>query len=344
MKTPAALLTLALTLTLGSCSATEQMPSSEEPPVEELADEAEATSEPDRRMPEAAAVFDTPWPTDFARAELSDTALAKFNAYVDERVDTKPSVALTMVLQDTIDPWHEGWTTDLARLSVATFSDYPVPDPLFILGTDQQFMIQELVVRGRETHPVGGVCGYEGEIPQGCAYNGVVWKGLELGPAGSPTGPGYIPHEYFHLVQDNLDPGPGGQTLPPGHPFYRPVWLIEGSAEFVGPALVNYAGLGAYGDNYPWFGSYAPVEDSGILANFEKYESSYGPYDYGRLATEYIVANAGVDAFLNIFVYLGEGDSFETAFERAVGLSVADFYAAYDSVIANLAEDGIALR
>jgi hypothetical protein len=111
----------------------------------------------------------------------------------------------------------------------------------------------------------------------------------------------------------------------------------------VGPALVNHSGLGAYGDNYPWFGAYAPAGASGILANFEKYESSYGPYDYGRLATEYIVANVGVEALINIWVYLGEGDSFETAFERAIGISVADFYAAYDTVIANLAEDGIAL-
>jgi hypothetical protein len=126
MKTPAALLTLALTMTLGSCSTAEQMTSSEEPAAEELAEGAAATLEPERRMPEASPVFDTPWPTDFARAELSDTALAKMNTYINERVHMKDEWAIEWVFQDTIDPWHYAWTKDLAKLSVATFSDYPV--------------------------------------------------------------------------------------------------------------------------------------------------------------------------------------------------------------------------
>jgi hypothetical protein len=300
--------------------------------------------EPDIRMPEASAVFNTLWPTEFKRWELSDTALAKMNAYIDDRITTKSTVELEMVFQNTIDVWHKEWTTDLARLSVATFSDYPVPEPMFVLGTDQQFMIDELLLRDREAHPVGGVCGHVGELPQGCAYGGTVWKGLELGPAGSHTGAGYIPHEYFHLVQDNLDPGPGGQTLPPGDPFYRPIWFIEGSAEFVGPALVNYAGLGRYVDNHPWFSNYKPAEDTAILAHFESFNGGYGSYDYGRLATEYIVANVGVEGLVNVWVYLGEGDPFDVAFSRSLGISIPEFYKLFDIIAVNLAEDGIELR
>lgn len=100
-------------------------------------------------MPQASAVFDSPWPTDFLRQELSDTALAKTNAYIDDRVAVAGPASVEMVFQETIDEWHWGWTTDLAKLSVQTFSDYPVPDPLFIIGSEQQFMIDELEKRGR---------------------------------------------------------------------------------------------------------------------------------------------------------------------------------------------------
>ena len=351
MKTPAALLTLALTMTLGSCSTAEQITTEEEAVAVNVAEEAETTSEPERRMPEASAVFDTPWPTDFSRTELSDTALAKMNTYIDSRVGTAGAVSVEMVFQDTIDEWHWDWTTDLAELSLQVFSDYPVPDPLFIIGSDQQFMIDEIDERGRETHPVGGACGHvdTGEHIGGCAYKGITWQSMHL-PDENMFGDiqknllAIVPHEYFHLVQDNLDPGPGGQTLPPGDPFYRPVWFVEGTAHFIGLALINYAGIGSYDDNYPWYAVYAPAEETNILSEFEKYGGGYGPYDFGQLATEYIVANVGLEALINIWVYLGEGDSFETAFERAIGISVADFYAAYDTVIANLAEDGIALR
>lgn len=342
------MLSIAVGVGITGCSGVAEAPAPEVVVEQEDSELTQPADGREPRLPEASPVFDTPWPTDFSRQELSDTALARMNAFIDEKVTSSESVVIETAFQDNIDPWHWDWMTNLATFSVTAFSDYPVPDPLFIAGTDQEFMIAELEARGREMHAQGGVCGHVSYEVGGCAFKGTVWQSMALPDEGmfddiQENLLAIIPHEYFHLVQDNLDPGPGGQVLPPGDPFYRPVWFIEGSAQFVGLALINYAGLSTYDDNYPWFGNYSPAGREGILTNFEKYEGGYGPYDFGRLATEYIVASVGVESLMNVWVYMGEGDPFETAFERAVGISVADFYEAYDQVIVTLEKDGIAL-
>ena len=344
------MLSVAIGVGITGCSGVAEAPAPEVVAEQEDSEPTQPADGREPRLPEASPVFDNRWPTDFSRQELSDTALARMNAFIDEQVASSEPVVIETAFQDNIDPWHWDWMTNLATFSVTAFSDYPVPDPLFIAGTDQEFMIAELEARGREMHPEGGVCGhvmFDHEVG-GCAYKGTVWQSMAL-PDETMFDDiqkallSIIPHEYFHLVQDNLDPGPGGQVLPPGDPLYRPVWLVEGSASFVGDSLLNYSGLGTYDDNYPWFAAYAPPTNDGILTYFEKYEGGIGPYDYGRLATEYIVASVGVESLMNVWVYMGEGDPFETAFERAVGISVADFYEAYDQVIVTLEKDGIAL-
>jgi hypothetical protein len=151
MRTPGLVFALALaaSIMLASCASPANPPGPEDSAVEEPSEVEEVTDHREPRMPQASAVFDSPWPTDFLRQELSDTALAKTNAYIDDRVAVAGPASVEMVFQETIDEWHWGWTTDLAKLSVQTFSDYPVPDPLFIIGSEQQFMIDELENRGR---------------------------------------------------------------------------------------------------------------------------------------------------------------------------------------------------
>lgn len=349
MRTRGLICAVTASIVLASCASPANLPDREVATAEVPSAVEDVTDDREPRMPQAARVFDTLWPTDFSREELSDTALAKVNAYIDQRVVRGGPVDVEIVFQDTIDEWHWGWTTDLAKLSLQTFSDYPVPEPLFVIGDHQQFMIDQLEELGRDAHPQGGVCGHVDMGPHvgGCAYKGTTWQSMPLPDEGmfdeiQKNLLAIVPHEYFHLVQDNLDPGPGGQTLPRGDPYYRPAWFVEGTAHFVGLAMINYAGVGSYDDNYPWFAQYAPAGEQGILAEFES-PGGYGPYDFGQFATEYIIANVGVEPLMNVWVFLGEGASFEAAFERAVGLSVTDFYATFDVVVANLSEDGIAL-
>lgn len=60
------------------------------------------------------------------------------------------------------------------------------------------------------------------------------------------------------------------------------------------------------------------------------------PYLLGRLASEYIVASVGFERFLQIYWKVGEGMDFPTAFEKAVGISLEDFYEKFDRNAKNL--------
>jgi hypothetical protein len=50
------------------------------------------------------------------------------------------------------------------------------------------------------------------------------------------------------------------------------------------------------------------------------------------VATEYIVASVGMESFLKIFSYIGQGQDFSTAFQNATGLNLSDFYQKFEAI------------
>ncbi len=322
-------------LALTGCAATEPGPD-EILVVEEATNEEEFAPEPENiPPPEISDAFAAPWPTGFTRRELADTALARTYAFLDGRDTTGADEFLSILYQDTVMERHRDWGTDLAELTIDAFSPYLDEDILLVAGTEGDFFVETLQGIERPLMPGFEQCCSTGIA--GIAHKGTSWVSLprdftqdRLPIAGHMA---IIPHELFHNVQDSLDKGPGGQTLPPGHVFYRPVWLIEGSAEFMGLAIVSYRGHHEYwGNHFATTLEDAAAEDL-MLSRYEAW-TGYGPdpYNYGSLATEYIIASVGVEPILDIFRYAGEGASFEEAFEQAIGLSVEEFYQAYDTM------------
>jgi hypothetical protein len=294
-------------------------------------------------MPEAdaapvvAAAFETPWPTGFTRRELADTALAKTFAFLDQRSEGASDELLTIVYQDTVLDVHQEWGTELAQLAIDSFADYLADDTLLVVGTEGAFYVETLEERGQPLMPGFEECCSSGVA--GIAHKGSSWVSLPddfiVGPL-PDTVVAIIPHELFHNVQDSLDKGPGGQVLPPGDPLYRPVWLIEGSANYMGLAMVAYGGYSDYWGNHFTATAEDATEEDFILSRHEAYVGSYEPYSYGQLATEYIIASVGIEPLMNIWTLAGQGASFEDAFEEALGISVQDFYAAYDAMVESM--------
>jgi hypothetical protein len=339
MKKPAAPLTLVLTLTLGSCSAGEELPANDQSVAPEVVT-AEVAPEEDAAHVVAAA-FETPWPSGFTRQELADSAIAKTFAYLDQRTEGASDDLLKIVYQDTVLQVHQEWGTELAQLTIDSFADFLSDDTLLVVGTEGEFFVETLKVEGAALMPGFEQCCSSGVA--GIAYKGTSWVSLPEVLVSEPL-PGaqsaaIIPHELFHNVQDSLDKGPGSQVLPPGNELYRPMWLIEGSAEFIGFAITDYGG------DWPYFADRFAVtgrdqvlagEEDFLLGRYELNNGDYRAYTYGALATEYIIASVGVEPLMNIWKLAGQGASFENAFEEALGISVQDFYAAYDDMIVNM--------
>ena len=55
------------------------------------------------------------------------------------------------------------------------------------------------------------------------------------------------------------------------------------------------------------------------------------PYGIGMAATEYLVASVGFESLLNIFKYTKESNNFKESFQKAVGISLEDFYKLFEA-------------
>lgn len=335
MNARVAALVLSGLLALTGCAATEPAPD-EIPTPEALVNEEESAPEPEKiPPPEISDAFATPWPTGFTRRELADTALARTYAFLDGRGTTGADQYLSIVYQDTVLERHREWGTDLAELTIDAFSSYLDEDILLVAGTEGDFFIETLQEADRPLMKGFDQCCSTGIA--GVAHDGTSWVSLprDFTQDQLPIAVhmAIIPHELFHNVQDSLDEGPGGQILPPGNRLYRPVWLVEGSAQYMGLAIVSYRGQHEYwGNHFATTLEDAAAEDL-MLSRYEaRTGGANDPYNYGSLATEYIIASVGVDPILDIFRYAGEGASFEEAFEQAIGLSVEEFYQAFDTM------------
>jgi hypothetical protein len=135
-------------------------------------------------------------------------------------------------------------------------------------------------------------------------------------------------HELFHIVQDYLSEM--SFNLGPGHPKAIPTWLIEGSANYYGFYVVNRMGFNDYKEgrtSQSWFNY-----EYGTKIPLAKYiDFSTDPYIIGQLATEYLVASAGFESLMNIFKLSKTEKTFSSAFKKAVGISLSEFYTKFES-------------
>jgi hypothetical protein len=60
------------------------------------------------------------------------------------------------------------------------------------------------------------------------------------------------------------------------------------------------------------------------------------PYGIGAIATEFLVANVGMEKFIDIHANLGKQKSFAESFETATGVELTDFYTMFEEVRSDL--------
>ncbi len=127
-----------------------------------------------------------------------------------------------------------------------------------------------------------------------------------------------VAHEYFHSIQQDLS---GNNYLA------SPTWIVEGSAFYTDFQQRYSRGQASYLPRYlfTWatLGPELTLETSSSL--------SYGDRArLGYVAFEWLAEEVGEAAIIDYFALLKMSDTWETAFQRAFGLSVDDFYAKFE--------------
>ena len=154
-----------------------------------------------------------------------------------------------------------------------------------------------------------------------------------------------LPHEYFHLVQLNLADNIEGAHWNYGEDYAKnsfPHWLVEGSANFVGSAIVSMARNSKYQDARTETLGNAGNDMANALVDYEvhKINKSAGDnlnsYNIGHIATEYIVASIGFQKFLDIWKDYANSRNFYTSFEKITGRSIQTFYGDFEAARASL--------
>jgi hypothetical protein len=142
-------------------------------------------------------------------------------------------------------------------------------------------------------------------------------------------------HEFFHIVQYSLSKRPGLLA-----PAVVPQWFSEGPANFVGMQATNHLGFNSYlTDSRPVM---VTRTNTGVaaMARLEQVTTNTpgtsDPYGIGCLATELLVANVGMERFLNIYREVGRGRTFDAAFGVATGVTLADFFLMFEDARSSL--------
>ena len=111
-------------------------------------------------------------------------------------------------------------------------------------------------------------------------------------------------HEYFHLVQSKLG------NLSPFVKRNIPLWFSEGSAEFVGYAVLAMESNKRY--------------EEVVIGLGTSKDMGGNPYIAGRVAIEYLVKEYGFEKILNVFRDYSTNTNFDEIFQNNFSITVAE--------------------
>lgn len=138
-------------------------------------------------------------------------------------------------------------------------------------------------------------------------------------------------HEFFHTIQENFaknSPGPRGESIPN--------WFWEGPSMFIGFQTSKVLGHVPYATSREEmtsrFKNSQPRNRTLLLEEVKANNTSEDPYAIGFAATEFLVANVGVEKLVKVYAAMGIGNSFSNAFKEGTGVELAEFYLMFEQV------------
>ena len=143
-----------------------------------------------------------------------------------------------------------------------------------------------------------------------------------------------VVHEFVHLVQEFLC-----QNRAPG-----PIWLLEGTAEYLAYLAVAEKGLVPYEavrDAHYGGVEFNPDLDLSAMETVQGFaaaDQACCAYALTPLAAELLTADRGLGAIADYYRRLGRGEGAVPAFAAAFGVALADFYADFAAAQAGFAQ------
>jgi len=285
------------------------------------------------------------WVKPTSSSSVAAAATDKFKAYV--AVTRNNDTVIKIAAQDGADQTLVSWVKDGSNLVAKAF-DYPKFSKPFlaVIGIDRAWVEKTYIENGYSVDEAKndrgrafaeGAPGFGGSTTN--TYNsGVITRGnyLVIDKLGMMQLPG---HETFHAVQERIS---GGVPSPDGLGI-APEWFWEGAATFIGLQTASYLGLADYTAEGREFAlertNLHPPTKSSPLSEATKIDQSPtdpDPYGIGAIATEFLVANVGMEKFMEVYKNLGKKQKFADSFETATGVELTDFYTMFEEVRSDL--------
>ena len=281
------------------------------------------------------------WVKPTSSSSVVTAATDKFSAYV--AVTRSKNTVIKIAAQDGADQTLVSWVKDGSNLVAKAF-DYPKFSKPFlaVIGIDRAWVEKTYIDNGYSVDEAKndrgrafaeGAPGFGGSTTN--TYNsGVITKGnfLVIDKLGMMQLPG---HETFHAVQERIS---GGVPSPDGLGI-APQWFWEGPATFIGLQTASYLGWADYTAEGREMAlgrtNFHPPTKSSLLSEATKLDQSPtdpDPYGIGAIATEFLVANVGIEKFMEVYKNIGKKKKFADAFKSATGVKLTDFYSMFEEV------------
>ena len=273
------------------------------------------------------------WSKPSSAASVAAAATEKFKSYA--ATNRSPYTTVKIVSQEGVDANLLKWVTDGSAFASKVFSYPQLSSPFVaVIAKDKEFAEKAYNENGY-ARDAKSLANYFEKVPAHGGppntYNStmITSKGLLVSDKiGMMQMPG---HETFHFIQQSI----AGTSATPDGMGIAPQWFWEGPAVFEGLQIANHLSLADYATEGRTFAvkrSISGPVKSLKLSEVTKNDGSSDPYGIGAIATEFLVANVGMEKFMNVYNNLGKNMKFPDAFKSATGVELVDFYAMFEEI------------
>lgn len=246
----------------------------------------------------------------------ADTKAPLVDFYIDPQLQTHPNIkeevdALIKILQVENQLARKEF---IKPISAVVFNDWVWLEKIHIDGG-----CSNSVASNRASKTMDFASGWASldNLTLYMNYSGAKKENLSSGTRGYLAA-----HEIFHLVQFQNFSQFGGNS-----PVNIPGWFTEGGASLMPPLVLN--------TDYSWM---INLDNTGAKSSDPKSSLENLPigssrnYSLGPIANEFLVYLTGFDKYMNIWLEMGKGKSFQNAFYDATEIGLVDFYAMFEEI------------